>query len=137
MTASKYLFVATRSSPSFEIFMLILRKKESLELTRVGRTRVYMIYCVDSHTFSTCRGGSTLVSNRVTRQDWLTRVTCKQLQVFDWRRVDPAPWRHGLTRLGELKRCKNLCKRSWKHVFDRPGLPVNPGSCKTAPERTS
>ena len=61
-------------------------KKKSLELTRVGQTHVYLIFRADSHTFSTCRGGSTQVSKRVTRQDGFTRVTCKQ---FDWKSVDP------------------------------------------------
>ena len=64
--------------------MLNFVEKKSLELTRVSRTRVYMIFCVDSHTFSTRRGGSIRVSKRVTRQDGPTRVTCKRLQAFDW-----------------------------------------------------
>ena len=63
-------------------------KKESLELTRVGWTDVYMIFYVGSHTFLTYRGGSTRVSKWVTRQYGLTWVTCKQLQAFEWRRVD-------------------------------------------------
>ena len=37
-------------------------KNKSLELTRVGRTCVYMIFYVDSHTFSTRHGGLTRVN---------------------------------------------------------------------------
>ena len=73
MTASKTFICFNKKYSKFpNIYVDFEKKNKSLHATQVDWTGIYMIFCVDFHTFSTHRGRSTQVSNWVIQQDgWL------------------------------------------------------------------